>query len=59
VAEQDFVSRLQDVDEEAADWFSGSLEYASVKLRGRWPAMLPEPSPDSPLALYLPGIERR
>src|SRR5262249_46831429 len=29
----DFVARLQEVDEEAADWFSGPLAYASVKLR--------------------------
>ena len=55
----DFVSRLQEVDEEAADWFSGPLAYASVKLRGTWPAVLPKPSPGSPLTMYLPGIERR
>jgi hypothetical protein len=55
----DFVARLQEDDGEAAGWFSGPLAVASMKLRGEWPAILSKPAAGSPLAVYVPGMERR
>jgi hypothetical protein len=53
-----FVARLQEVDAEMAEWFSGPLASASIELRGTWPKIVPKPASGSPLSVYERTLKR-